>query len=58
MRIGSAGAVAFRMIFFLPYVLADVGAGLIWRYRLYGDYGLAATVAGGLGLQPLYLLAD
>ena len=52
------GAVAFRMIFFLPYVLADVGAGLIWRYMLDGDYGLAASIAGGLGLQPLYLLAS
>ena len=52
------GAVAFRMIFFLPYVLADVGAGLIWRYMFDGDYGLAAAVAGGLGLQPVYLLAS
>jgi raffinose/stachyose/melibiose transport system permease protein len=53
-----AGVVAFRMIFFLPYVLADVGAGLIWRYMFDGDYGLAATIAGGLGLQPVYLLAS
>jgi raffinose/stachyose/melibiose transport system permease protein len=53
-----AGAVAFRMIFFLPYVLADVGAGLIWRYMFDGDYGLAAAIAGGLGLQPVYLLAS
>ena len=52
------GAVAFRMIFFLPYVLADVGAGLIWRYMFDGDYGLAAAIAGGLGLQPVYLLAS
>ena len=52
------GAVAFRMIFFLPYVLADVGAGLIWRYMFDGDYGLAATIAGGLGLEPVYLLAS
>ncbi|MFZ1963821.1 MAG: sugar ABC transporter permease [Roseiarcus sp.] len=53
-----AGAAAFRMIFFLPYVLADVGAGLIWRYMFDGEYGLAAAIAGGLGLQPYYLLAD
>lgn len=51
-------AVWFRMIFFLPYVLADVGAGLIWRYMFDGDYGLAATVTGDLGLQPVYLLAS
>jgi raffinose/stachyose/melibiose transport system permease protein len=53
-----AGAAAFRMIFFLPYVLADVGAGLIWRYMFDGDYGLVATINGALGLQPYYLLAD
>jgi raffinose/stachyose/melibiose transport system permease protein len=51
-------AVWFRTIFFLPYVLADVGAGLIWRYMFDGDYGLAAAIAGGLGLQPVYLLAS
>jgi raffinose/stachyose/melibiose transport system permease protein len=48
----------FRMIFFLPYVLADIGAGLIWRYMFDGDYGLSAAITGGLGLQPYYLLAD
>ena len=53
-----AGAAAFRMIFFLPYVLADVGAGLIWRYMFDGDYGLVAAINGALGLQPYYLLAD
>ena len=52
------GAVWFRMIFFLPYVLADVAAGLIWRYMFSGDYGLVATITGALGLQPYYLLAD
>jgi raffinose/stachyose/melibiose transport system permease protein len=51
-------AVWFRTIFFLPYVLADVGAGLIWRYMFDGDYGLAASIAAGLGQQPVYLLAS
>ena len=51
-------AVWFRMIFFLPYVLADVGAGLIWRYMLDGDYGLPATLAADFGTQPVYLLAN
>jgi raffinose/stachyose/melibiose transport system permease protein len=32
-----AGVVAFRLIFFLPYVLADVAAGLIWRFVYDGD---------------------
>ena len=43
-----AGAVWFRMIFFLPYVLADVVAGLIWRFMLDGDYGFPALITGAL----------
>jgi raffinose/stachyose/melibiose transport system permease protein len=52
------GAVAFRMIFFLPYILADVAAGLIWRYMFDGDYGLVSQASGALGAGPLYLLAS
>src|SRR5215208_5893674 len=36
------GTVTFRMIFFVPYVLAEVAAGLIWRFVYDGDYGLVA----------------
>jgi raffinose/stachyose/melibiose transport system permease protein len=53
-----AGAVAFRMIFFLPYILADVAAGLIWRFVFDGDYGLVSGVTSLLGAQPVFLLAD
>jgi raffinose/stachyose/melibiose transport system permease protein len=52
------GAVWFRMIFFLPYVLADVAAGLIWHFMFDGDYGLASTITGAFGLQPYFLLAS
>ena len=52
------GAVTFRMIFFLPYILADVAAGLIWRYMFDGDYGLVSQVATAFGFAPVYLLAD
>jgi raffinose/stachyose/melibiose transport system permease protein len=52
------GAVAFRMIFFLPYVLADVAAGLIWHFVFDGDYGLVSSLAAIFGLPPVYLLAD
>ena len=48
----------FRLIFFLPYVLAEVTAGLIWRFIYDGDYGAAASVANWLGLDPVYVLAD
>ena len=52
------GAVWFRMIFFLPYILADVAAALIWHFMFDGDYGLASTITGALGLQPYFLLAS
>ncbi len=52
------GAVWFRMIFFLPYILADVAAGLIWRFMFDGSYGIPSLVTGFLGLEPFYLLAS
>ena len=52
------GAVWFRMIFFLPYILADVAAGLIWRFMFDGQIGLPAIVTSLFGLQPFYLLAS
>lgn len=52
------GATAFRLVFFLPYVLADVAAGLIWRFIYDGDYGLTASVASLIGLGSPYVLAD
>jgi raffinose/stachyose/melibiose transport system permease protein len=52
------GAAWFRMIFFLPYVLADVAAGLIWHFMFDGSFGLSSVVTGALGLEPYYLLAD
>ncbi len=53
-----AGAAWFRMIFFLPYILADVAAGLIWRFMFDGAYGLPSLITGALGFAPYYLLAD
>jgi raffinose/stachyose/melibiose transport system permease protein len=53
-----AGVVVFRLIFFLPYVLADVAAGLIWRFVYDGDYGLVAAAAGFFGVSTPYVLAD
>ncbi len=52
------GAVTFRLIFFLPYVLAEVAAGLIWRFVYDGDYGLVARAATTLGFAAPYVLAD
>lgn len=54
----AIGAVAFRMIFFLPYVLADVAAGLIFRFIFDGDYGPVSGIVQALGGQPLFMLAS
>jgi raffinose/stachyose/melibiose transport system permease protein len=53
-----AGVVLFRLIFFLPYVLAEVAAGLIWRFVYDGDYGLFASLAHLIGVATPYVLAD
>lgn len=53
-----AGVVLFRLIFFLPYVLAEVAAGLIWRFVYDGDYGLFASMAHLFGVETPYVLAD
>jgi len=55
---GAWGSVAFRMIFFLPYVLADVAAGLIWQFLFDGNVGLSAATTRFLGVEPFYLLAS
>ncbi|MEZ5668274.1 MAG: sugar ABC transporter permease [Alphaproteobacteria bacterium] len=52
------GAVAFRLIFFLPYVLAEIAAGLIWRFVYDGDYGLIAEIARWFGYESAHVLAD
>ncbi|MBN9433243.1 MAG: sugar ABC transporter permease [Bosea sp.] len=52
------GAVVFRLIFFMPYVLADVAAGLIWRFVYDGDYGLFAAIASFFNVASPYVLAD
>lgn len=52
------GAVAFRMIFFLPYILADVAAGLIFRFIFDGDYGPVSGIVQALGGDKLFMLAS
>ena len=52
------GVVTFRLIFFMPYVLADVAAGLIWRFVYDGEYGLFGAIGRALGIEELFLLAD
>jgi raffinose/stachyose/melibiose transport system permease protein len=52
------GSVAFRMLFFLPYILADIAAGLIWRFMFDGDYGPISQIWQTFGGAPLHILAE
>ena len=52
------GAVGFRLIFFLPYVLADVAAGMIWRFVYDGEFGLVASIWEAFGQDAPFWLAD
>jgi raffinose/stachyose/melibiose transport system permease protein len=47
-----------RTIFFLPFMLAEVAAGLIWKFAYDGDYGLLPIIGGWLGVDTPYVLAD
>jgi len=53
----SRNSLIFRAIFFVPYILADVVAGLIWKYLYDGDYGLVAMIYGWFGQQAPFVLA-
>ncbi len=50
--------VVTRLVLFLPYILAEVAAGLIWRFAFDGNFGLVAGAARALGLDPPFMLAD
>lgn len=52
------GRLLFRTIFFLPYILAEIVTGLIWRFVYDGDYGIAATIYGWFGAEAPFVLAD
>ncbi|WP_417308075.1 carbohydrate ABC transporter permease [Devosia sp.] len=48
----------FRTIFFVPYMLADVAAGLIWKFVYDGNYGLLPAVGDLTGTELPFVLAD
>lgn len=52
------GVNVLRLLFFVPYMLAEVAAGLMWRFVYDGDYGLVATVGNAIGVDPPFVLAD
>lgn len=52
------GAVALRMLFFLPYVLAEIATGLIFSFVYDGNYGLLASIWRLFGGEAPHLLAS
>ncbi|QFU07761.1 L-arabinose transport system permease protein AraP [Rhodobacteraceae bacterium THAF1] len=48
----------FRLIFFVPYIMAEVAAGLIWSFVFDGNYGVTASIAATLGIDRFFVLAD
>jgi raffinose/stachyose/melibiose transport system permease protein len=52
------GAVALRMLFFMPYILAEIATGLIFSFVYDGDYGLLASIFRMFGAQAPHLLAS
>lgn len=47
-----------RLLFFLPYVLAEVAAGLIWRFLYDAEHGVFAGLATQAGLTPPDVLGE
>jgi raffinose/stachyose/melibiose transport system permease protein len=47
----------FRAIFFIPYILAEIVVGLIWKYLYDGEYGLVATIYHWFGRPAPFVLA-
>ena len=52
------GAVALRMVFFLPYILAEIATGLMFSFVYDGDYGLLASIYRWFGAEAPHLLAS
>lgn len=47
-----------RTLFFVPYMLAEIAAGLIWKFVYDGNYGLVPIIGDTLGTKLPFVLAD
>ena len=47
-----------RVLFFLPYMLAEVAAGLIWKFVYDGNYGLLPAIGSAIGVEMPFVLGD
>ena len=54
----SWGVNVFRVLFFLPFMLAEVATGLIWRFVYDGESGILPTVGSLFGVDVPFVLGD
>lgn len=47
-----------RTLFFLPFMLAEVAAGLIWKFVYDGNYGLLPAIGNAIGVEMPFVLGD
>ena len=47
-----------RTLFFLPFMLAEVAAGLIWNFVYDGNYGLLPAIGDAIGVDMPFVLGD
>ncbi|MEP3278295.1 MAG: sugar ABC transporter permease [Stappiaceae bacterium] len=52
------GISVIRTLFFLPYMLAEVAAGLMWRFVFDGNYGVVPAVGDMFGVSLPFVLGD
>jgi raffinose/stachyose/melibiose transport system permease protein len=54
----GVGINILRTIFFVPFMLAEVAAGLIWKFVYDGNYGLVPTIGDAFGAELPHVLGD
>jgi raffinose/stachyose/melibiose transport system permease protein len=54
----SVNVNVIRTLFFVPYMLAEIAAGLIWKFIYDGNYGLVPVIGSALGTKLPFVLAD
>lgn len=48
----------FRLIFFMPFIMAEIATGLMWSFFFDGDFGVTAMISRAFGADPVYPLSD
>jgi len=48
----------FRLVFFVPFILAEVATGLIWSFIFDGDYGVTSIFSTWFDWEKVFPLSD